>query len=142
MTLEDNPRRPRGENLVPTVSEIKILFCAPTGCTSSKTLHPGIFSCTLLYIIMTLWANVTCTLYSLLPAYRSHLVSQQWVLHYRGNLITSPHKGHINPLPHSLLERRLHCHNLQQRAPRLLLLLPRQLASPTSGRSIIIRCGK
>ena len=31
-----------------TVSEIKVLFCAPTGCTSLKTVHPGFSPCTLL----------------------------------------------------------------------------------------------
>ena len=30
------------------VSEIKVLFCAPTGCTSLKTVHPGFSPCTLL----------------------------------------------------------------------------------------------
>ena len=30
-----------------SVSEIKVLFGAPTGCTSPKTVRPGIFPCTL-----------------------------------------------------------------------------------------------
>ena len=30
-----------------TVSEIKLLFCALAGCTSYKTVHPEIASCTL-----------------------------------------------------------------------------------------------
>ena len=30
-----------------SVSEIKVLFCAFTGCTSPKTVHPEIFACTL-----------------------------------------------------------------------------------------------
>ena len=31
-----------------TVSEIKVLSCAPTGCTSPKIVHPEIHPCTLL----------------------------------------------------------------------------------------------
>ena len=31
-----------------TVSEIKVLLCAPTGCISPKTVHPGFSPCTLL----------------------------------------------------------------------------------------------
>ena len=30
------------------VSEIKVLFCAPTGCISPKTMRPEIYPCTLL----------------------------------------------------------------------------------------------
>ena len=33
---------------IQSVSEIKVLFCAPTGCTPPKTVHPGISPCTLL----------------------------------------------------------------------------------------------
>ena len=38
-----------------SVSEIKVLFGAHTGCTSPKIVHPGIFPCTLLICSYNNW---------------------------------------------------------------------------------------
>ena len=49
-----------------TVSEIRLLFCALTGCTSHKTVHPEIASCTLPIYSNNKWlkkrAQIGCTL--------------------------------------------------------------------------------
>ena len=48
-----------------TVSEIKLLFCAPAGCTSHKTVHPEIAPCTLPIYSNNKWlkkrAHTGCT---------------------------------------------------------------------------------
>ena len=38
-----------------SVSEIKVLFGAPTGCTSPKTVRPGISPCTLIVCSYNNW---------------------------------------------------------------------------------------
>ena len=47
------------------VSEIKVLFRAPTVCTSPKTVHPGISTCTLFIFSYNNWlkkrAHKGCT---------------------------------------------------------------------------------
>ena len=49
----------------PTVSEIKLLFCALAGCTSHKTVHPEIAQCTLPIYSNNKWlkkrAHTGCT---------------------------------------------------------------------------------